>query len=55
MTYFRWLGAKIGKKVCLYPNGGDPMMTEPDLVTLGNCVVSNRASSNTTAKRWQLP
>jgi hypothetical protein len=21
--------------VCLYPNGGDPMMTEPDLVTIG--------------------
>ena len=23
------LGAKIGENVCLYPNGGDPMMTEP--------------------------
>lgn len=32
--YFRALGAKIGKNVCLYPNGGDPMMTEPDMVTI---------------------
>jgi hypothetical protein len=23
------LGATIGRNVCLYPNGGDPMMTEP--------------------------
>jgi hypothetical protein len=34
--YFRALGATIGKDVCLYPNGGDPMMTEPDLVTIGD-------------------
>ncbi|RYG69938.1 hypothetical protein EON64_01440 [archaeon] len=34
--YFRLLGAKIGNNVCLYPNGGDPMMTEPDLVTIGD-------------------
>lgn len=34
--YFRALGATIGENVCLYPNGGDPMMTEPDLVTLGD-------------------
>jgi hypothetical protein len=33
--YFQCLGATIGKNVCLYPNGGDPMMTEPDLVTIG--------------------
>ena len=32
--YFRALGSSIGKDVCLYPNGGDPMMTEPDLVTI---------------------
>jgi hypothetical protein len=32
--YFRLLGATIGNNVCLYPNGGDPMMTEPDLVTI---------------------
>lgn len=34
--YFRALGCSIGRNVCLYPNGGDPMMTEPDLVTLGD-------------------
>jgi acetyltransferase-like isoleucine patch superfamily enzyme len=32
--YFRLLGGKIGKNVCLYPNGGDPLMTEPDMVTI---------------------
>lgn len=26
--YFRALGCIIGKDVCLYPNGADPMMTE---------------------------
>lgn len=34
--YFRALGATIGKDVCLYPAGADPMMTEPDLVTIGD-------------------
>ncbi len=34
--YFRLLGATIGDNVCLYPNGGDPMMTEPDLVKIGD-------------------
>ena len=34
--YFRALGASIGDNVCLYPNGGDPMMTEPDLVAIGD-------------------
>jgi len=42
--YFRALGCNIGKNVCLYPTGGDPMMTEPDLVTLGHNVVINNAS-----------
>merc|ERR1712060_524514 len=32
--YYRALGARIGKNVCLYPNGADPMMTEPELVTI---------------------
>merc|ERR1712176_1414518 len=38
--YFRALGAKIGKNVCLYPNGADPMMTEPEMVTIddGACI-----------------
>ncbi len=28
------MGATIGKNVCLYPNGADPPMTEPDLVLI---------------------
>jgi len=38
--YFKALGAKIGRDVCLYPNGASPMMTEPDLVTIhdGACI-----------------
>jgi len=42
--YFRALGCNIGKNVCLYPTGGDPMMTEPDLVTIGDNVCINDAS-----------
>lgn len=34
--YYRALGAKIGQGTCLYPTGGDPMMTEPDCVVIGN-------------------
>lgn len=36
--YFRALGCNIGSNVCLYPTGGDPMMTEPDLITIGDRV-----------------
>jgi acetyltransferase-like isoleucine patch superfamily enzyme len=40
--YFRAMGCVIGENVCLYPNGGDPMMTEPDMVNIGdNCCVDN--------------
>lgn len=42
--YFRALGCNIGKNVCLYPTGGDPMMTEPDIVTIGDNVAVNDAS-----------
>lgn len=38
------LGANIGKNVCLYPNGGDPMMTEPDLVTIDDGAAIDDAS-----------
>lgn len=42
VSYFRALGATIGDKVCLYPNGGDPMMTEPDLVEIGDgCAIDD--------------
>ena len=36
VLYFRLLGAKIGTNVCLYPMGADPMMTEPELITIGD-------------------
>ena len=42
--YFRALGANIGENVCLYPNGGDPMLTEPDLVTIGDGAAVDDAS-----------
>ena len=44
VLYFRALGGKIGKNVCLYPHGGDPMMTEPDLVEIGDNVSVDDAS-----------
>jgi acyl-CoA synthetase (AMP-forming)/AMP-acid ligase II/acetyltransferase-like isoleucine patch superfamily enzyme len=38
--FFRMMGARIAKNVCLYPAGADPMMTEPDLVDVkeGACI-----------------
>eukprot|EP00929_Paragymnodinium_shiwhaense_P104661 TRINITY_DN6927_c0_g1_i2.p1 TRINITY_DN6927_c0_g1~~TRINITY_DN6927_c0_g1_i2.p1 ORF type:complete len:1712 (+),score=350.83 TRINITY_DN6927_c0_g1_i2:139-5274(+) len=42
--YYRALGAKIGKNVCLYPNGADPMMTEPEMVTIGDGACIDDAS-----------
>lgn len=44
VLFFRMLGAKIGKNVCLYPLGAEPMMTEPDLVEIGDNVAIDRAS-----------
>lgn len=38
------MGARIGERVCLYPNGGDPMMTEPDLVTVEDLATVDNAS-----------
>ncbi|KAL3925093.1 MAG: hypothetical protein SGILL_000632 [Bacillariaceae sp.] len=43
-TYFRWLGATIGKDCCLYPAGGDPYMPEPDLVKFGDRCAIDMAS-----------
>ena len=34
--YYRAQGAQIGANVCLYPNGADPMMEEPDLLRIGD-------------------
>jgi len=44
VLFFRALGCTIGRDVCLYPTGGDPMMTEPDLVTIGDCASIDNAS-----------
>ncbi|KAJ1551606.1 hypothetical protein HK096_007049 [Nowakowskiella sp. JEL0078] len=44
VLYFRLLGSNIGKRVCLYPTGADPMMTEADLVTIGDNVMIDNAS-----------
>ena len=42
--YFRLLGADIGENVVLYPNGAEPMMTEPDLVSIGDMAGIDAAS-----------
>lgn len=34
--FFRAQGARIGTNVCLYPNGADPMMEEPDFLKIGD-------------------
>jgi len=34
--FYRKQGAQIGANVCLYPNGADPMMEEPDLLHIGD-------------------
>ncbi|KAJ1551615.1 hypothetical protein HK096_006770 [Nowakowskiella sp. JEL0078] len=44
VLYFRLLGSQIGRNVCLYPTGADPMMTEADLVTIGDNVMIDNAS-----------
>lgn len=41
--YFRLLGSNIGCAVCLFPTGSDPMMTEPDLVSIGDSACINHA------------
>ena len=56
MWYFKFLGANIGRNVCLYPNGADPPMTEPDLVTLedGVCVDDASLVSHTNSRVGQF-
>jgi len=44
VLYYRLLGATIGRNVCLYPWGASPMMTEPDLTTIGDSVCVENAS-----------
>ncbi len=42
--FFRLCGCKIGKSCCLYPAGGDPYMSEPDLVEMGDYCLLDTAS-----------
>jgi len=35
-SYFWANGCKVGKDVCLYPSGADPLMPEPDMVKIGD-------------------
>ncbi|MCW1385093.1 AMP-binding protein [Novosphingobium sp. KCTC 2891] len=41
--YFRAEGARIGRNVCLYPNGADPMMEEPEFLHIGDGVCIDQA------------
>ena len=43
-TFFRMLGCTVGHDCCLYPAGFEPMMPEPDLVTIGDNSVIDCAS-----------
>jgi len=42
--WFRAHGAHIGKNVCLYPRAADPMMTEPELIQIGDKACVDNAS-----------
>lgn len=42
--YFRALGAKIGRNCSIYPGGKAGLMTEPDLVELGDKVALDNCS-----------
>eukprot|EP00960_Hanusia_phi_P006958 197929-Hanusia_phi.AAC.12 len=42
--FFRAHGSHIGRNVCLYPTGADPMMTEPELVAIGHGAAVDSAS-----------
>jgi acyl-CoA synthetase (AMP-forming)/AMP-acid ligase II/acetyltransferase-like isoleucine patch superfamily enzyme/acyl carrier protein len=55
--YFRAMGARIGAGVCLYPNGADPLMEEPDLVHIEDGVSVDQAiliSHLNTRGEWEL-
>jgi acetyltransferase-like isoleucine patch superfamily enzyme len=41
--YYNVVGAKIGRRVCLYPTGADPPMVEPDLVVIEDLACINFA------------
>ena len=44
VAFFRAHGCHIGKDVCLYPTGADPIMTEPELVQVGHYAAIDDAS-----------
>jgi len=44
VSFFRAHGCHIGKDVCLYPTGADPIMTEPELVQIGHYAAIDDAS-----------
>lgn len=52
VLYYRLMGANIGRNVCLYPWGASPMMTEPDLVTIGDggCIEAAHLVAHTNVK-----
>ncbi|MBX2804236.1 MAG: AMP-binding protein [Myxococcales bacterium] len=57
VDYLRALGATVGRDVCLYPNGSDPMATEPDLLTIGDGATIDRAilvAHLNTRGQWEL-
>ena len=41
--FYNIMGAKIGRRVCLYPTGADPPMVEPDLVIIEDLACINFA------------
>jgi acetyltransferase-like isoleucine patch superfamily enzyme len=59
-AYLRSQGATIGEGACLYPTGGDPVMTEPDLVEVGagacvdNCSLVSHTNTRGTLELHRL-
>merc|ERR1712070_312914 len=44
VLWYRALGCKMGRNVCLWPQGSDLYLTEPDLVVMGEGVCLNQKS-----------
>jgi acyl-CoA synthetase (AMP-forming)/AMP-acid ligase II/acetyltransferase-like isoleucine patch superfamily enzyme len=44
VLWYRALGCKMGPNVCLWPQGSDLFLTEPDLVEMGESVCLNQKS-----------
>lgn len=55
--FLRAQGASIGRNVCLFPNGADPLPTEPDLLTIEEGTAIDRAilvCHLNTRGQWEL-